>query len=180
MPQVRRSGGTGSRPGSPTLLTQNKMRTPIQVPAFFVVLGANRAFLAPTGRLHAVRGNAERDQEILRCLRAPLAQAKIVFRGAALVAIAFDRNASLRVGAEEFRVLGQYLASLAAEIRFIRVEVGVFDVLGKHLIDTLLVRGWLFRLRRVDIYVRRRRGAAACTSRSDRVSGRGRDRKSVV
>src|SRR5690348_18219598 len=99
----------------PRLLSQNKMRAPVHLPALFRMLGADRTFLAPTGCFHPVGGDAERDQEVLGCFRTALAESKIIFGRAAFVAIAFNRDAHLRVGPKEFRILGEDAASLAAE-----------------------------------------------------------------
>src|SRR5271170_7693517 len=89
------------------LLRRHEVRAAILLPTFFGVLGAEGPFLAPADGVHAIGADAQRDQIILRRLRAPFAQTDVVFSGTALVAMAFDGHAHLRVGAEKLRIPGE-------------------------------------------------------------------------
>src|ERR1700689_1010061 len=70
-----------------SLLRPHKVRTPILLPASLVRLRAERLFLTITHSSQAIRGNSELNEEIACGLRAPLAEAEVVFRRAALVAV---------------------------------------------------------------------------------------------
>src|SRR5271156_2476893 len=63
-----------------SLLRADEVRTPILLPARFVRLRAERLFLAITHGGQAIGGNSELHQEIACRLRAPLAEAQVVFR----------------------------------------------------------------------------------------------------
>src|SRR5690349_19181413 len=99
---------SGAAPSALTilpLLLHHEVAAAVLLPARFIVLGAERMFLAPAHCFDAVARDSERDHVILHGIRAPLAQAKVVFRRAALVAMALHRHVDLRIGAQEFRVL---------------------------------------------------------------------------
>ena len=66
--------------------------------------------------------------------------------------MAFERDAHLRIGPQKFRILGQDVASVAAEIGFIEVEVGILHVLVEQIADSLL-RGRLLRLPGIYVHV---------------------------
>src|SRR5262245_49161209 len=65
---------------------------PVAGPALLVGIRAHGDLLAVGDRLHAVRGHAQRDQVVVGRLGAPLAQRQVVLDGAALVAVALDRD----------------------------------------------------------------------------------------
>ncbi len=82
-----------SSPHTPILLCgDHEMRAPVLRPGRVVVTGIERELLAVADRAHLVGGNAQRDQVVLRRQRAPLAQREVVLGGAALVAVALDRD----------------------------------------------------------------------------------------
>src|SRR5438876_5835320 len=81
-----------------TLLARHyKVAAPVLLPARFVALHAKRLFLAEADRAHPVGANALRDQELFHRRRTPVAQRQVVFRRAALVAMAFNVHLDRRI-----------------------------------------------------------------------------------
>src|SRR5271156_4643879 len=111
------------------LVCHDEVRAAILLPARFVMLGAERALFAPARCFHAVRRDAERNQVVLRGFGASLAQTQVVFRGSALVAMAFDGDVNLRIGTQELGIFGQSGAGVLAQIGLIELEVRILDVL---------------------------------------------------
>src|SRR5579864_6819521 len=93
------------------------------------MLRAERVLFAPAHCFDAVSGNTERHQKLLRRIGAPLPESQVVFFRTALVAMAFDGYADLRVRAQEFRVLLQVSAGVGGDFRFIVIEIRVCYVL---------------------------------------------------
>src|ERR1700683_3113871 len=120
------------------LMPRYEMRTAILLPARFIVLGAEWPLFAPAHRIHAVGGNAERNKVILGSLGAAFTEANVVFRRAALIAMALDGHADLRIRAQEFRGLGQVSAGVATNIGFVEVEIGVLHVLLEQFTHALV------------------------------------------
>src|SRR6266513_2827429 len=98
-----------------------------------------------------------------------IAQGQVVFRGATLVAVAFDGRLDGRVPLQEVRGLRKGSASVGTNVGFVVVEIGIAHFSQKEFV----VRGPLWRRRR------RRRihsdgcsgaGGAAGTGGSNRVS----------
>src|ERR1700751_2574496 len=127
------------------------MPAAILLPALLVTFRAERPLLAPAYRVDPVGGNAQRDKIVLGSLRAPLAEAQVVFRRAALVAVALDRNVNRRIGAQELRVLGQCIARVGTNIGFVEIEEGIAHVLLEELADS--------------------RGLSGCGGRNSRATG---------
>jgi hypothetical protein len=61
------------------LTRHDEVRSAILLPALFVMVGAERAFLAPADCFHSVGSDAERNQEVLRGFCPPLAKTQVVF-----------------------------------------------------------------------------------------------------
>src|ERR1700722_13067863 len=106
-----------------------EMRSPVLLPARFIMLAAERPLFAPTDRVHSRRGNAERDQIILGSLGAAFTEADVVFRGTTLIAMAFDGYANLRVRPQKLGRLGQIIACIGANIGLVKVEESVLHIL---------------------------------------------------
>ena len=114
------------------------MRTAILLPARFIVLGAEWPLFAPAHGIHAVGGNAERNKVILGSLGAAFTEANVVFRRAALIAMALDGHANLRIRAQEFCGFCQVSAGVATNIGFVEVKVGVLHVLLEQFTQALV------------------------------------------
>src|SRR5580693_3724492 len=149
------------------LLRRYEVRAAILLPTFFGVLGAERTFLAPADGVHAIGADAQRNQIILRRLRAPFAQADIVFGGTALVAMAFDGHADLRIRAQEFRGFGEGVAGVGANVRFVEIKESVFHVLFEEFAHALIAGGSNSGSACADCDARGSGGGAARTSGGD-------------
>ena len=101
----------------------------ILLPARVVLLGAEGMLLAPTDRIDSRGRNAQRNQVVLGGLRTALAKPQVVFRRTAVVAMSFESHASVRIGAQEFGVLGERFAGIVADIGLVEVEERVLNVL---------------------------------------------------
>src|ERR1700758_4690361 len=112
------------------------MPAAILLPALLVTFRAERPLLAPAYRVDPVGGNAQREKIVLGSLRAPLAEAQVVFRRAALVAVAFDRNVNRRIGAQKFGVFGQCIACVGTNICFVEIEKGIANILLEEFTDS--------------------------------------------
>src|SRR5690348_2896751 len=72
-------------------------RVAILRPRLLVIAERGRAVLAIADRGHARTRNAPRDQIVTARIRSPLAERKVVFLGAAVVAVAGNLNVDLRI-----------------------------------------------------------------------------------
>src|SRR5258707_8785153 len=147
------------------------MAATVLLPARLVALGAEGLLLAEAGGIEAIGSNAQRHDILLDGVGAANAEAKVVFGGAALVAVAFDGCFDGRVGFQEVRGLGESGAGVRTDIGLVVVEVGVLHFTQEELV----VRGTgRRRRRRRRVYRDGGRGAsvAAGTCRSNRVSRR--------
>src|SRR5216683_427902 len=148
------------------------MAATVLLPARLVALGAEGLLLAEAGGIEAIGGDAQGHEILLDGVGAANAEAKVVFGGAALVAVAFDGCFDGRVGFQEVRGLGESGAGIRANVSLIVVEVGVLHFTQEEFV----IRGpfGLFHRRRWCVYRDGGRGAsvAAGTCRSDRVSRR--------
>src|SRR5690348_13541852 len=139
------------------------MSPPVLLPARFVVLRAERMLLAPAHCLDAIAGNSQRNEILLRRIRAPLPQSEVVLFRAALVAVPLERYADLRIGTQELRILLQRRSGITANLRLVVIEVRVLDVLIEQVAHAW--RRLRFRRRSRgyrDLHVCRRRAAWAC------------------
>ena len=90
------------------------------------MVAAEGPFLAVADRLHAIRGDSQRDQEILGRLRPAVAQRQVVFGGTALVAMAFDDHFDLRIGfRRKSRRLHEGGLRVGTNVGLVEIEVGV-------------------------------------------------------
>src|SRR5216683_608718 len=101
------------------------MAATVLLPARLVALGAEGLLLAEAGGIEAIGGDAQGHEILLDGVGAANAEAKVVFGGAALVAVAFDGCFDGRVGFQEVRGLGESGAGVRANVSLIVVEVGV-------------------------------------------------------
>src|SRR6266704_1604902 len=93
------------------------MAATVLLPATFVVLHAERLFLAVADGAQPVCGNSERDDVLLHGAGAAIAETQIVFGGAALVAVSFDGRLDLRVVLQEIRGFRERLAGVGGAAR---------------------------------------------------------------
>src|SRR5207245_10600010 len=125
-------------------------------------------------------GNSERDDVLLHGAGAAIAEAQIVFRGAALVAVSFDGRLDLRVVLQEIRSFRERLAGIGTNVRFVVIEICIAHFLQEELIEGGLRGRHRRRRRRIYSDARAGVGGAARTRGGDRVSsrisGRGRGR----
>src|ERR1700704_792793 len=86
---------------------EDRHRAAVLRPARYVVADRDRPFLAVGNRAHAMGLHAARDQIVVQGRPPPGAKRDIVFARAALVGVAFDDEAVLRVAAQPLRLLVQ-------------------------------------------------------------------------
>src|SRR5262250_2842367 len=85
-------------------------------------MGDFRPLLAVADRRDAPRRDAERDEHVLDRLGAALAKREVVFAGAALVAMSFDRHRDIRIAAQPLRLTAQDLLPLRLDVGLVIVE----------------------------------------------------------
>ena len=85
----------------------------------WVALCAEWLFFAEADGAEAIGGDAQGDQILLDGAGAAIAEREVVFGGAALVAVAFDGHAKLRIVAQELGGRGEGLASVRANVGFV-------------------------------------------------------------
>src|ERR1700683_430924 len=149
------------------LMPRHEMRTAILLPARFIVLGAEWPLFAPAHGIHAVGGNAERNKVILGSLGAAFTEANVVLRRAALIAMALDGHANLRIRAQEFCGFCQVSAGVATNIGFFEIKVGVLHVLLEQFTQALVCGRRSFHGRRAYGDTRVRGCGAARPGRGD-------------
>src|SRR5258708_39822597 len=146
------------------------MAAAVLLPAGLVMLHAHGLFLAEADGADAVGGNAERNEVLLDGAGAAVTETKIVFGGAALVAVALDVHFDGRMSFEEVRRAGERLASVGADVRFVSVEISVVHVPGPQFIERRLFNGRSLR-RSIHGDGGGGAGGAAGTGSGDGVSG---------
>src|ERR1700733_9095952 len=129
---------------SKSLMPGYEMGAPILLPAGLIVFSAERPLFPPAHRIHTVGGDAERNKVILGGLSSAFTEADVVFSGTALVALAFDGDADLRVRAQKFGGLRQIISGVRANIRLVEVEVRVLYILLEQLAQVPISRGRSF------------------------------------
>src|SRR5216684_1077713 len=117
---IREPRGGKSLPGLAALLVNNRllrrtglngsvgfheMAATVLLPASFGALHAEGLFLAEADGADAVGGDAERNGVLLHGVGTANAEGQVVFRGAALVAVAFDDHFEARIVFQEIRGL---------------------------------------------------------------------------
>src|SRR6266852_2749412 len=125
------------------------MAAAVLLPASLVALRAERLLLAKAHGAEAVGGNAQRNDVLLNGGGAAIAEAQVVFRGAALVAVAFDGRFDRRVVLQEVRGLGERGTGIGTKVGLVVVEIGVAHLLEEELIKRGLRRRRRRRRRRV-------------------------------
>src|SRR5467141_282146 len=161
-----RSSWRTARSGSVGL---HEMAATVLLPAGLAALVAEGLLLAEADGAEAVGRNAQRNEVLLHGGGAAIAKGQVVFRGATLVAVAFDGCFDRRVAFQEVRGLGKSGAGIGTNVGLVKVEIGIAHFSQKEFV----VRGPLWRWRR------RRRihrdgcggaGGAAGTGGGNRVS----------
>src|SRR5690348_10983696 len=99
-------------------------------PGILVVRRIDRMLRAVAGHGDLTRGGALQQQSLADRLRAAHAEADVVFRRAALVGIAFEPDAGVRVIGEILRMRRDDVSAVALDHRAIEVEVD--RALGEH------------------------------------------------
>src|SRR5216683_1314771 len=148
------------------------MAATVLLPAAFLALRAERLFLAVADGAQPVCGNSERDDVLLHGAGAAIAEAQIVFRGAALVTVSFDGRLDLRVVLQEIRGFRERLAGIGTNVRFVVIEICIAHFLQEELIEGGLRGRHRRRRRRIYGDARAGVGGAARTRGGDRVSSR--------
>src|SRR6266576_5583743 len=101
------------------------MAATVLLPAGLVALVAEGLLLAEADGAEAIGRNAQRNEILLHGGGAAIAQGQVVFRGATLVAVAFDGRLDGRVPLQEVRGLRKGSASVGTNVGFVVVEIGI-------------------------------------------------------
>src|SRR6266852_1058304 len=120
------------------LLGADEVAAAILLPAGFVALGAEGLFFAEADGAEAIGGDAQGDEILLDGAGAAIAEREVVFGGAALVAVAFDGHAKLRIVAQEVSGLGKRFASVRANVGLVEVEIGVANFFPDEIVQVQL------------------------------------------
>ena len=116
-------------------------------------------------------GIPEVDEVLLDGVGAAIAEGKVVFGGAAFVAVALDGDVGLRIFFEEVGIVAERLLSVRADVGLIKIEIGVFDFLGEEFIEGGSLDRFGWRSGNVDGDARRGIRAAAGTACGDGICG---------
>src|ERR1700732_1222683 len=111
------------------LLSFDEVAAAILLPAGFVALRAEGLFLAEANGADAIAGDPQGDEILLNGACAAIAEREVVFGGAALVAVALDGDANLRIVAQEVSRFGEGFAGIRANVCFVEIKIGVADFL---------------------------------------------------
>src|SRR4029077_12564061 len=128
-------GAACCAPTRSRLLGADEVASAILLPAGFVALAAEGLFFAEADGADAVGGDAQGDEILLGGAGAAIAESEVVFGGAALVAVAFDGHANAGIIAQEFGGLGERLASVGADVRFVEIKIGVANFLEEEFVE---------------------------------------------
>src|SRR5260370_5117638 len=101
------------------------MAAAVLLPASLVALHAEGLLFAEADGAEAIGGNAQRNEVLLHGASATVAQAKVIFRGAALVAMTFDGDLEARIVFQEVGSLGKGRASIRANVSLVIVEISI-------------------------------------------------------
>src|SRR5215831_9038740 len=103
------------------------MRAPIALIAAFVGIRANWTLLPIADGTDTIRGYSELHEEIFSGAGAAVAQAQVVFRRPALIAMAFDHNREVRIGRKNATKKGgvrvQGLTRVVSNIALVIIEI---------------------------------------------------------
>src|SRR5260370_207141 len=127
------------------------MAAAVLLPASLVVLRTEGLLLAEADGADAVRRDAERNDVLLDGVGAAIAEAQVVFGGAALVAVAFDGHCDGGVALQEVRGLGERGAGVGTNVGLVVIEIGGAHFLEEELIEVRLGRRWGRRMRRGSV-----------------------------
>src|SRR5258706_1535793 len=151
------------------LLGADEVAAAILLPAGFVALVAEGLFFAEADGADAIGGEAQGDEILLDGAGAAIAEREVVLGGTALVAVAFDGDAELRVIAQEVSGLGECCAGVRANVCFVEIKIGVLDFLWEERIQVRRGRGFYRRRGHADRNTRGGVCGTAGTARGDRV-----------
>src|SRR6202158_3918153 len=143
------------------------MAATVLLPAVLVVLAAEGLLFAEADGAEAIGRNAQRNEVLLHGGGAAIAQGQVVFRGATLVAVAFDGRLDGRVPLQEVRGLRKGSASVGTNVGLVVVEIGVAHFSQEEFV----FRGPLWRRRR-----RRRAHCDGCSGTGGTARTRGSNR----
>src|SRR6267142_2007207 len=143
------------------------MAATVLLVARLVVLVAEGLLLAEANGAEAVGRNPQRNEVLLDGGGAAIAQAQVVFRGATLVAVAFDGCFNRWVPLQEVRSRGESDASVGTNVGLVVVEIGIAHFSQEEFV----FRGPLWRRRR-----RRRVHRDGCSGASGAAGTRGSNR----
>ena len=150
---------------------RDEMAAAVLLPAGFVGLHAEGLFLAEADGAEISGRNAEVDKVLLDGVGAAIAKSKVVFGGAAFVAVAFDGDVGEWVALEEGSGLFERYAGVRTNVGLIEIEVSVAHFPGEELLEAGSPGLFDDRRRHVDRDADVGIGAAAGTAGGDGVSG---------
>src|SRR5260370_38002031 len=101
------------------------MAAAVLLPAGLVTLVAEGLLLAEADGVDAVGRNAQRNHVLLHGAGTAIAEAQVVFRGAPLVAVAFDGYLEARIVFQEIRGLRERGAGIGTKVGLVVVEIGI-------------------------------------------------------
>src|ERR1700722_4454977 len=107
------------------LLCPDEVSAAVLLVAILSGLHAERLLFAETDGVDAIGGDAQGDEILLRGAGTTIAESKVVFGGAALVAVTFDGDALGRIAAEILGGLSEGGAGVGTNVGFVEVEIGV-------------------------------------------------------
>src|SRR5712691_2159754 len=105
------------------------MAAAVLLPASLVALHAEGLFLAEADDRDAVGGNAQGNDVLLYSVGAAVTETQVVFRGATLVAVAFDGHFEPRIVFEEIGGLRKCRARVGTNVGFVVIEISITDFL---------------------------------------------------
>src|SRR5258708_1148285 len=152
------------------------MAAAVLLPAGLVALVAEGLLLAEADGVAAVVTNPHTDHLLLHGAGTAIAEAQVVFRGAPLVAVAFDGYLEARIVFQEIRGLGERGAGIGTKVGLVVVEIGITNFSHEEFV-VRRPRWWRRWRRSIDRDACGGAGGAAGTGGGNRVSRRvgGRD-----
>src|SRR5260370_3430717 len=112
------------------------MAAAILLPASLGVLHAEGFLLAEADGAHTVGGDSQRHEILLDGVGTAIAEAEVVFRGAALVAMTFDGDFDRRVLLQEVRSRRERRTSVRTNVGLVVVKVAATPSLLKITLRT--------------------------------------------
>src|ERR1051326_5717654 len=109
----------------------------VLLPAIVIGLSTLRLLLAVADGFERICAHATLEEGLLGGIGAALAEREVVFRGTALVTVAFNLDLPALL-LDELRGLGKLLLRVRTQVGLVIVEVNVFNHLGKE----LLIGNW--------------------------------------